>query len=147
MAYLHFYLFLHVSICRPQIEILNFVITLDFIWFSRLEEFHINRNCVQKIPESIQYLRNVKILQFASNKLSEIPDFLRDKQGTMNIPLDQGDSSNEKPLNNLKIKSNEMNNLNSPLTMLSLRTNNLKGNIILGSYGVSLLFFVENIKV
>ncbi|KAL5281301.1 PHLPP2 family protein [Megaselia abdita] len=99
----------------------------------QLEEFHINRNVVQRIPETVQYLRNIKILQFSNNKLTEIPEFLREKHN-MNITIDQNDSSNDKLLNNLKVKSSEINNLNSPLNKLSLRTNNLKGNIILGSY-------------
>lgn len=117
-----------------------------------LEELRIDRNALTELPNALQFLSNLQSLQASQNRIDHLPAFLL-------APFAATPAKNMKTMGLVDAYSQKVNNMihhqqqhkdgqetKPPLNRINLRSNQLKGNIILGNYGVSLTkspFFVS----
>ena len=100
-------------------------------------------NALTELPNSLQQLQNLHTLQASQNRIERLPEFLL-------APFSSPDD-NMKTLGFVDAYSQKVNNMihhqqqqqmdgqerKAPLSRVNLRSNQLKGSIILGNYGVS----------
>lgn len=91
---------------------------------------------MKELQNSIKKLKNLKSLQLSYNQLEKLPQFLLSMK-TMGL-VDMYSQKLELGKSNYNNENYMKNDLNPPLTKVNLRSNQLKGSIILGNYGVSI---------
>lgn len=126
-------------------------LTSLFRLLSSLHELRIDRNALTELPNSLRLLSNLQSLQAAQNRIERLPEFLLGRTSYSSVP--PSSAPNMKTMGLVDAYSQKVNNMihnqhhqqkqqgeqKPPLNRISLRSNQLKGNIILGNYGVSLL--------
>lgn len=112
---------------------------------SRLEELLLPRNALIDLPNGLRYLRKLRLIACQHNYLQKLPPFLcKSERGggignmrTMGL-VDMYSQKVNNLLNHHSGHGQERDESNQPLADVNLRANQLKGNIILGNYGVSM---------
>lgn len=113
-----------------------------------MEELRIDRNALTELPNTLRLLPRLQALQASQNKIQSFPGFLLAPFSNMKT-LGLVDAYSQK-VNNLihhqqqqqQTKDTEE-EVKPPLNRINLRSNQLKGNIILGNYGVSIIWRIS----
>ncbi|XP_063697541.1 protein phosphatase PHLPP-like protein [Culicoides brevitarsis] len=94
----------------------------------KLEELRLDRNELSMLPNTLKDCRNLVTLELSNNRLEKLPPFM------LNIKQVSGKENGKNGMVS-EIKNGQDENVNPPLTRVNLRSNRLKGHIILGNYG------------
>nr|CAD7428141.1 unnamed protein product [Timema monikensis] len=95
-----------------------------------LEELRLDRNVISDLPEALGRLGRLRILTIGYNCLQELPSFLLVMRALALLDF-QGNRVDNEKLPPAPAKDE------ASLARINLRANLLKGNIVLGNYGVS----------
>nr|CAD7197093.1 unnamed protein product [Timema douglasi] len=95
-----------------------------------LEELRLDRNVISDLPEALGRLGRLRILTIGYNCLQELPSFLLVMRALALLDF-QGNRVDNEKLPPAPSKDE------ASLARINLRANLLKGNIVLGNYGVS----------
>nr|CAD7269390.1 unnamed protein product [Timema shepardi] len=95
-----------------------------------LEELRLDRNVISDLPEALGRLGRLRILTIGYNCLQELPSFLLVMRALTLLDF-QGNRVDNEKLPPAPSKDE------ASLARINLRANLLKGNIVLGNYGVS----------
>ncbi|KAL1457599.1 hypothetical protein WDU94_007812 [Cyamophila willieti] len=107
----------------------------------RLQEFRVDRNDLTEFPGNQDSFPRLKFLSAAQNRISHLPVFLRHPMSPLNHGIETGiEEEREEDFDTDEdgiIVKREEEEEKGELTSVNLRSNQLKGSIILGNYGVS----------
>ncbi|KAF3426683.1 hypothetical protein E2986_11471 [Frieseomelitta varia] len=110
------------------------IITIVTLLFEeRLKELILDRNGIKELPHELVQLNNLRNISLAGNCLSSLQPFFNMRALALTDVLTKTDHS--------KGCKDDKNNQN--LYKVNLRNNQLKGNIILGNYGVGILIMIN----
>lgn len=113
-----------------------------FVLHHSLEELRIERNVLADLPNNLQKLPNLQSILASQNRIQRLPDFLLAPFSTTHAAhqmktLGMVDAYSQKVNNMINNQQKDHQTNKPPLNRINLRSNQLKGHIILGNYGVS----------
>ncbi|KAI5705372.1 hypothetical protein M8J75_014355 [Diaphorina citri] len=106
---------------------------------SGLQEFRVDRNDLTEFPGNQDSFPRLKFLSAAQNRISHLPVFLRHPMSPLNNVIEHGiaeerEEDFEQDEDGIIVERREP-EVKGELTSVNLRSNQLKGTIILGNYG------------